>query len=278
MPELPDVELFRRHLDRTCKGRVIRHVAVNDPKMLAGITREAFTTRLEGACILKSRRHGKHLLVALMPAGWITMHFGLTGALAHWVGAAAEPAYTRIRFDFRDGHHLAYTNLRRLGAVGFAEDAERFIAAERLGPDALDPGLDFAAFERSLSARKRNIKSLLMDQGTIAGIGNIYSDEILFQAGIHPDVPTDRLDVDARKRLFSEVKRVLETAIKRGSGAELLPEALPPTFLLPQRKKGGHCPRCSMELHAAKFSGRTAYYCPHCQLERHDLPFVRAIS
>ncbi len=267
MPELPDVELFRRYLDRTCTGRVIQHVAVNDPKMLAGVTSEAFAARLEGARMLASRRHGKHLLVGLAPAGWITMHFGLTGVLAHWEGAAAEPRYTRIRFDFADGHHLAYIDVRRLGAVGFVEDAEGFIADERLGPDALDPGFDFAAFERALSARKRDIKSLLMEQSAIAGIGNIYSDEILFQAVIHPKVPTDRLDLDARKRIFREVKRVLETATKRGFGAELRPEALPHTFLLPQRKKGGHCPRCGTELRAAKFSGRTAYYCPHCQRE-----------
>ena len=266
MPELPDVELFRRYLDQTCKGRVIRRVAINDPKMLSGIASDAFAARLEGARILESRRHGKHLLIRLAPAGWITMHFGLTGALRHLQSDEAEPPYSRVRFDFADGHHLAYVNLRRLGAVGLVEDADSFIAAERLAPDALDPQFDFAAFERALSDRKRDVKSVLMDQTAIAGIGNIYSDEILFQAGIHPKARTDRLGLDARRLLFRQLKHVLETAVERGSGAELSPDALPRSFLLPQRKKGGRCPRCGGEVRTAKFSGRTAYYCPHCQV------------
>jgi formamidopyrimidine-DNA glycosylase len=267
MPELPDVEVFRRYLDRTCQGRVIRHVTVSDPRLLSGITSGAFGPRLEGGRIIGSQRHGKHLLVRLAPAGWLTMHFGMTGALHHWEGAEPEPPYTRIRFDFADGHHLAYTNLRRLGAVGLVDDAESFFAAERLGLDALDPQFGFAAFERTLSARKRDIKSLLMDQTVIAGIGNIYSDEILFQAGIHPKTRTDRLGPDVRELLFRQMKDVLQTAIERGSGAELNPDALPPSFLLPHRTRGGHCPRCGGELGTAKFSGRTAYYCPHCQVE-----------
>jgi formamidopyrimidine-DNA glycosylase len=267
MPELPDVEVFRRYLDRTCQGRVIRNVAVNDQRLLSGIASGAFCARLEGARVIGAQRHGKHLLVKLAPAGWLTMHFGMTGALRHWQGAGPEPSYARIRFDFADGHHLAYVNLRRLGAVGLVDDAETFIATERLGPDALDPQFDLAAFERALSARKRDIKSLLMDQTAIAGIGNIYSDEILFQAAIHPRTRTDRLGPDARKLLFRQTKHVLQTAFERGSGAELNADALPRSFLLPHRKKGGHCPRCGGELDTAKFSGRTAYYCPHCQVE-----------
>ena len=267
MPELPDVELFKHYLDETCKGRVIRHVAINDRKMLAGVSPETFTARLEGARILSSRRYGKHLLVRLVPAGWLTMHFGLNGALRHLDGPETEPPYTRIRLDFADGHHLAYINPRRLGAIGLVDDADSFIAAEELGPDALDPSFDFAAFEQALSGRTRDIKSVLMDQTAIAGIGNIYSDEILFQAGIHPKARADQLDADARKRLFRQVKSVLETAVERGAGAELAPGALPGSFLLPQRKKGGQCPRCGGEILTIKFSGRTAYYCPHCQNE-----------
>lgn len=268
MPELPDVELFRRYLNETCKDRVIRHVVVNDPRLLAGISSDVFAARLVGARILSSERHGKLLLIRLAPAGWITMHFGLTGALGHLDAVEAEPPYTRLRFDFADGHRLAYVNLRRIGAVGLVDDIDRFVAAERLGPDALDRRLDFTVFSQVLSRRPRDIKSVLMDQSAIAGIGNIYSDEILFQAGIHPKARTDRLDAETRKRLFRQVKRVLETAVERGAGAELTPGVLPRSFLLPERKKGGRCPRCGGEIHTVKFSGRTAYYCAHCQVEK----------
>ncbi len=207
------------------------------------------------------------MLVGLAPSGWITVHFGLTGGLKHWQGIAPEPPYTRTRFDFADGRHLAYTDVRRFGAVGLVKDADSFIESERLGADALDPQFDFAAFERALSARKRDIKSVLMDQAAVAGFGNIYSDEVLFQAGSHPKRRTGGLDADARKRLFCQLKRVLQTAVDWGSGAELTPEALPPSFLLPERKRGGHCPRCGGELCTVKASGRTAYYYPHCQAE-----------
>ena len=195
------------------------------------------------------------------------MHFGLNGALRHLDGSEAEPPYTRIRLDFDDGSHLAYINPRRLGAVGLVDDADSLIAAAELGPYALDPHFDLAAFQQILSRSRRDIKSVLMDQTAIAGIGNIYSDEILFQAGIHPKARAARLDSDTRKRLFRQVKCVLETAVERGAGAELAPSALPGSFLLPQRRKGGRCPRCGGEIRTVKFSGRTAYYCPHCQIE-----------
>jgi len=267
MPELPDVELYKRHLDATCLGRTIRHVAVADARILADLPAGELARRLEGARIGASRRHGKHLLVDLGPPGWLTLHFGMTGALKHFTDSEQDPPYDRVRFDFADGHHLAYTDVRLFGRVGLASDADAFIAAEGLGPDALDPRFDFAAFERALAGRKRDVKSALMDQEAVAGIGNIYSDEILFQAGINPRTRCDRLDADARPRLFSRIREVLETAIASGAGAERLVDRLPGSFLIPYRAKGGRCPRCGAEITTAKFSGRTAYYCPRCQSE-----------
>jgi formamidopyrimidine-DNA glycosylase len=181
MPELPDVELFKRHLDATCLGRSIRGVIITDTRILAGASASELAQRLEGARIVKSLRHGKHLLVHLGPPGWLTMHFGMNGSLRHFEDGEDDPPYDRLRLDFADGHHLAYVNPRLLGRVGPARDAAEFIAAQRLGPDALDPRFDLAAFERAIAGRKRDVKSVLMDQEVVAGIGNIYSDEILFR-------------------------------------------------------------------------------------------------
>jgi formamidopyrimidine-DNA glycosylase len=265
MPELPDVELFRRYVDETCKGRTIERVIVNDPKMLRHISTETFQARLKGTRILRARRHGKHLLLQLAPAGWLTMHFGMNGSLKHLSDGEADPPFDRVRLDFVDGHHLAYINPRRLGGVEFVEDTDAFIATQKLGPDVLDPHFDLDAFEQALSERKRDIKSVLMDQTAMAGIGNIYSDEVLFQAGIHPRASADRLDRKSRQQLFRQINRVLETAVERGAGAEIAPDALPRSFLLPWRKMGGRCPRCGGKISTIKFSGRTAYYCPRCQ-------------
>jgi formamidopyrimidine-DNA glycosylase len=265
MPELPDVELYKRHLDATCLGRTIRHVAVGDARILADLSATELAHRLEGARITASRRHGKHLLVDLGPPGWLTLHFGMNGSLKHFTDGEDDPLYDRVRLDFADGHHLAYLNPRLLGRVGLAPDAEAFVAAERLGPDALDPRFDLAAFEQALAGRKRDTKSVLMDQEVVAGIGNVYSDEILFQARLHPRTRSDWLDAGARKCLFRQIKEVFETAIARGAGTERLIDRLPRSFLIPHRQKGGRCPRCGNEIATAKISGRTAYYCPRCQ-------------
>jgi formamidopyrimidine-DNA glycosylase len=104
-----------------------------------------------------------------------------------------------------------------------------------------------------------------MDQAVIAGIGNIYSDEILFQARMHPRTRSDWLTTEMGTRLFSCIKEVLQTAVAAGAGAERLVDRLPETFFIPQRKKGARCPRCGAEIETVKFSGRTAYYCARCQ-------------
>lgn len=265
MPELPDVELFKRHLDATCLGRIIRRVTVNDARILSGISSSDLSRRLAGARFADSRRHGKHLLVGLQPPGCLALHFGMNGSLKHFAEDESDPPYDRVRFDFVDGHHLAYVNPRLFGQVGLAADAATFIAEQGLGPDALDPQFDFAAFERALAGRKRDVKSLLMDQEVLAGIGNIYSDEILFQARLHPRTRSDQLAADMKKRLFGCIKEVLQTAIEAGAGAERLVDRLPGSFLIPHRHKGARCPRCGGEIAADKFSGRTGYYCPRCQ-------------
>lgn len=265
MPELPDVELFKRYLDRTALRRDIRNVTVHDARILGDLPVEAFTRRLSGNRFEASRRHGKHLLVRLRRDGWLTLHFGMTGGLRAFDDPADDPPYDRVRFDFADGGHLAYVNRRMLGWVGLADDAAAFVAAEDLGPDALDPDFDFAAFEAVLGGRRRDVKSLLMDQALIAGVGNIYADEILFQARLHPKTPVEDLSGRQRRALFDALKEVLRTAIDCGAGAEQFLERLPASYLLPRREKGGRCPRCGEAIATLKASGRTSYFCPRCQ-------------
>ena len=266
MPELPDVELYKRHLDSTSLGRRIEKVAVNDARILAGISAREFARRLEGNRFESSRRHGKHLLVRLARDGWLTMHFGMTGYLHYFDDPADDPKYDRVRFDFERGH-LAYVNRRMLGRVGLTEHADAFIRDEGLGPDALDPAFDEAALERAIDRRRRDVKSLLMDQSVVAGIGNIYADEILFQARLHPKLPARDLDPKQRIHLFRAIKEVLQTAIDCAAGAEQFLDRLPSGYLLPAREKGRRCPRCGSEIRSFKHHGRTTYFCPKCQPE-----------
>lgn len=265
MPELPDVERYKRHLDAHALGQTVRRVAVQDPRILDRLSPDAFKRGLEGRKLAASRRHGKHLLVELDRGGWLTLHFGMTGDLVAFENEADEPRYDRVRLDFTSGRHLAYVNRRMLGRVGLTEDADGFIEQHDLGPDALT--LDLGAFKARLANRRRDVKSALMDQSTMAGIGNIYADEILYQARLHPKTPLAHLDDAAQKRLHREMCRVLEMSIERGAGSEDFADRLPDTWLLPHREKGARCRRCGGSIETIKAGGRTTYVCPRCQPE-----------
>ena len=265
MPELPDVEIFKRTLSRRLLHKRIVSVAVTDARILGKLPGSTLSRRLSGRKVLSVRRHGKHLLAEIEGNGWLTLHFGMTGGLAFFKDPAEPPPYTRVCLDLAGGEHFAYTNKRMIGRVGLVEDASDFIAHENLGPDALDRHFDIAAFLKAVAGARRDVKSVLMDQQIIAGIGNIYSDEILFQARIDPKTRIDKLDPPQITRLCRTIGAVLKTAIARGAGSEEFTERLPKTALLPVRKKGGRCPRCHRLLKVAKTSGRTTYSCAHCQ-------------
>jgi formamidopyrimidine-DNA glycosylase len=189
----------------------------------------------------------------------------MTGALYFVRSLDQEPPFTRVRLDFANDGHLKYTNKRMIGRVDLVEDTADFIIKQKLGPDALDPRFDFFAFQAAVRGLTRNVKSVLMDQQIVAGIGNIYSDEILFQARINPATHIDQLTPAQPKHLFLEMRKVLKTAIAHGAGSEEFIERMPKGVLLPERKKGGSCPRCGSLLKVLKVGGRTAYFCPHCQ-------------
>jgi formamidopyrimidine-DNA glycosylase len=265
MPELPDVEGFKRVLVKNGLRKTIDRVAVSDVRILGKLSSRAFVSRLQGTKLVAARRYGKHLMANVDRGGWLTLHFGMTGALQFVRKRNEEPPFTRVRFDFANDGYLAYTNKRMLGRVGLVEDAADFIADEKLGPDALDRRFDFDAFRAAVRDLKRDVKSVLMDQEIVAGIGNIYSDEILFQARINPAKRIDQLAPGQLERLFLEMRKVLKTAIARGAGSEQFVERMPEGSLLPQRHKGGRCPRCRAPLKVVKLRGRTAYCCPRCQ-------------
>ncbi len=265
MPELPDVETFKHVLTANALRKTIERVVVSDKRILGKLAARAFVSRLEGARLVAARRYGKHLLASIDRGGWLYLHFGMTGALHFVPRPEEEPPFTRVRLDFARDGSLAYSNKRMIGSVGLVDDAAKFIAAEKLGPDALDPRFDFCAFKVAVLGSKRDVKSVLMDQEIIAGIGNIYSDDILLQARINPTARMDELTPIELKRLFSHMRKVLETAVAAGAGSEQYVDRMPKGSILPERKKGGHCPHCRSPLKIFKIGGRRTYCCPQCQ-------------
>jgi formamidopyrimidine-DNA glycosylase len=264
MPELPDVENYRRRLARSGLRKKITHVAVGDGRILGKLSARAFSRHLTGHRLLSTRRHGKHLLAKIEGNGWLTLHFGMTGDLRFFKGLQ-PPRFMRVCLDLAGDGHLAYINKRMLGRVGLVPDADAFIAAQKLGPDALDRGFTLDAFRRAIAGIRRDVKSVLMDQEIVAGIGNIYADEILFQARIDPRAPIDRLDAAKLARLHRAIGTALRMAIAHGAGSDEVAARMPKTALLPHRHKGGHCPRCGRPLKTTKIGGRTTYFCSFCQ-------------
>lgn len=265
MPELPDLAIFKRYLDATALHRKIAHVAVHEARIVAGSTAKALAKRLAGRRFEATDRRGKYLFVRLDDGGWAVFHFGMTGFFAAYEDEADEPRHSRVRFDFADGGHLSYVNRRLLGEIRAVEDRDAFAAAKKLGPDALGEELDEETFRRLFSGKRGAVKGALMDQSLLAGIGNIFADEILFQAGLHPKTPLSALDAGAIGALYRVMRRVLETAVERGAGSERLVDRLPRGWLLPRRAENETCPRCGAGLNTVKVSGRTSYYCPECQ-------------
>ncbi|MGD8377843.1 MAG: DNA-formamidopyrimidine glycosylase family protein [Acidobacteriota bacterium] len=262
MPELPDVQVFKEYLDATALHRRIRGVHLEDAEDVLRVSRQALASRLHGHELRSTRRHGKNLFVDVTADGWLLLHFGMTGHLRYYKRERhPTPDHARLRIDLSGGYELAYVNQRKLGTIDMLEDPDAFIRRKGLGPDALE--LDLRGFRKALEGRRRTVKGVLMDQGTIAGIGNVYADEALFAAGVDPRIPAGRLDRDTVGSLHRAMRRVLRQAIE----ARVDPDTMPSGFLLPHREEGARCPRCRGRLRRAEVDGRATYFCPRHQRE-----------
>jgi len=261
MPELPDVHAFKVYLDATSLHQPVAHTTLRDKRLTRGASRQTIARRLKGQPLEETARHGKFLFARAGDSGWLVLHFGMTGGLAYYHDPSDEPAHAKFILDFDGEGHLAYTNTRRLGRVDFTDDRRGFVEAQGLGPDAMDDQLDGAGFAERLAGRNGMIKPALMNQGIIAGLGNVYADEVLFQSGIHPKTPANDLTDKHLAKMFRVMRRVLRVACRKQAKIEQLPRG----YLLPSRAKGEPCPNCGRELEKITVSGRTGIFCPHCQ-------------
>lgn len=257
MPELSDVEGFRRYLARFGAGKRIEGVDVLDRAMARNRTPAAFSRALTGRAFGEPRRHGKWLL-AETDGSECLMHFGMTGLL-HWSSGRSVPhRYDRIVFRLGGGS-LSFRDMRRFGGVWLARtEAERAEVTGPLGPDALE--VTEPDLEQLLASRRGALKPALMDQSLIAGLGNLLSDEILWQARIHPREPAPGLGTRRRRSLYATMGAVLEEAnrharVPRKEG----------WLTAVRNERGARCPRCGRRLRRATIGGRTAVFCAYDQ-------------
>jgi formamidopyrimidine-DNA glycosylase len=260
MPELPEVEVRLRYLRRRAMGLRIEWVTVFVPGLIKTPTARAFARDLRGRSFVEAARRGKYLIITLDNGRSLILHFGMGGDLHTYARAKDRPAYTRIDFLFEGGLRLAFTCPRNICRVMLVDDPLMIPALGEMGPEPLGRQFSLARFERLLEeSPRRRIKPLLMDQTRIAGVGNIYADQILFDAAVRPDRIVSSLDEDEIREIHGHTRRVLRRAIP------VAYEDIPRDFLVSLSAAGLTCRRCGGEIERAMIGGRTAYFCPRCQ-------------
>ena len=259
MPELPEVETFKRYLDSTSLRQPITHVEVQDSFVLKRVSACELARRLNRRSFEKSHRHGKHLFVRASDQLWLRLHFGMTGSLEYLKEDEVEPKTARVIFRFANNCRLAFDDQRKFGEVELIENLDEFLRTRGLGPDAIK--INFSQFKAIFGKHRGAVKAILLNQQLIAGIGNLYADEILFRARMHPATRTVRLRDKDLTRLFRATRYVLQKAIALKTDFNRLPKS----WLLTHRGKNGRCPRCGRALKSATIGGRTSWLCAHCQ-------------
>lgn len=265
MPELPEVMARQRILDAHAVGRKIRRVDVLDRRICDGVSPATLKRRLTGATLRRTHRHGKYLFAKLSSAGWLAMHFGMTGRLIPMRTGDDPPRHAKVLLHTAGGA-VAFRCPRLFGWVSVIDDVDAFIAARKLGPDAMSDELTAERFLAILAGRRGRLKGTLLNQSVIAGLGNLWVDETCFQARLHPGAAIGRISQARRRELYRVMRRVLTRMIPIGGGED--GQKVPRNFLLTQRGPDGECPACKGPLSCGTYGGRTTWYCPSCQKRR----------
>jgi len=274
MPELPEVETIRTRLAPRLEGRRLERVEIVDPRLTRPEPPEAIAAALEGERIVRVSRRGKYLVFEFESGRSLLVHLRMTGNVEHPAqgGLAADP-YRRAVVRLDDGSDVAYRDVRRFGTWDLLEpgELEDYFAVRRLGEEPLERGFTTRALTQALEGRRAPIKAALLDQRAAAGVGNIYADEALWRARLHPLRPAGSLTAGEIARLRKAIRAALEMGIAR-QGATLRdyrdPEGrrgrMQDEFNVYGRA-GEPCPRCGTPIEKTRAGGRGTWFCPHCQ-------------
>jgi formamidopyrimidine-DNA glycosylase len=273
VPELPEVETVRSRLAPLLEGRKLEAVEILDERLTRPFDPAAVAAQLEGERVAAVERRGKYLIVRFESGRVLLIHLRMTGSLRHAPrGELPDDAHRRAVVRLDDGSEVAYRDVRRFGTWLLLEpgELEDYLEA-RLGREPL--GRDFTTRElgRKLADRRAPVKALLLDQRVLAGIGNIYADEALWRARIHPLRPGGELTTDELRRVHRAIREALQVGIAR-QGSTLreysTPDGSPGSMQHEFRvygRAGEPCFRCGTPIEKTRVGGRGTWYCPHCQ-------------
>lgn len=271
MPELPEVETYRRYLEQTALGQPIEAIDVEDTKLLT-TDYATLTEALVGRAFTATKRVGKNLFVYTDGAPIVRMHFGMTGDLAYYHASLNRPRHARIVFHFRGGFNLGFICPRKFERVGLVESIDDFLKAKKIAADGLE--ISPCVLAQNLKKRQSPVKSVLLDQSTVAGLGNWIVDEVLFQAKIHPERLGSSLTDQEMVNLHAAIRYVLQTAIDHEANYALFP----PGFIIHARQWAASpytdaphrhllCPCGITTVAHSRVGGRATYFCPVCQAQ-----------
>ena len=267
MPELPEVETTKNELSPHVIGRKFTAVTVYDAKAVHQPSIEEFCQKLPGQKVISLERRGKYLIFHLSGGEALIIHLRMSGALL--LNTEQTDKYTRVVFQLDNGTQFAFTDRRRLGVLWLVKDKQSIVG--KLGPEPLTTEFDAEALARLLQRHQAPIKAMLLDQHTIAGIGNMYADEVLFAARIHPLRKANSLASEEVKALHDAIIDVLSSAI-RSKGASVDTYRRPDgelgiahvSFNVAHRR-GERCPICGTPIQRIPIRSRGSYFCPECQ-------------
>jgi formamidopyrimidine-DNA glycosylase len=272
MPELPEVEYVARQLRATLVGRRIVAVETRWERSIEGLTPEQFAALVSGRVVTQVGRRAKYLLLTLDDGALLTVHRRMSGNLLLWAASEPEPLYLRVAFTLDDGHRLAYTDPRKFGRIALvAPGAQMPAALAALGPEPLEDAFTPAALQAQLAGRRGAIKAALLDQRVVAGLGNIYADEALYRAQIHPLRSAASLTPEEVARLHAGIQGALETGIAHGGTTfgrhrDIYDEAgVNLEHVEVYRRTGQPCLRCGTPIARIVVAQRGTHFCPHCQ-------------
>jgi len=270
MPELPEVETIKRQLNKKIKGKKIESVKVNLPKLVR-YPLVKFKKLVKGAVIENVSRRAKLLIIELSNGYILVIHLKLTGQL---IFNGEINKHTHLVYYFADGSYLVHNDLRQFGFVKVVlkNELDNFFKKEKFGPEPLSREFTLKVFKKHLEKRKRSkIKPLLMDQAFVSGIGNLYADEILFQARVRPNRIVSSLKSLEIERIYGAILKILSLAISRGGSST-------DTYRDAEGKKGNYlslikvyqrggdpCFVCRSKIKRIKMGSRSAHFCPKCQ-------------
>ncbi len=267
MPELPEVETIKKDLKKTILGKKIKAAEIKAAKIIKEPSAEEFSGKIKGEIIKKIIRRGKYLIFEFFSGQYLIIHLKMTGQLIY----GDKNEQSKINFLLDNGKYLNFCDWRLFGEIRLIDDLKNFKGISKLGIEPLDRRFTLKIFYEMIKKKRSKIKSLLMDQSFIAGIGNIYAQESLFKAKINPAKRALNLSKSEIKKLFFSIKKVLNEAIKyRGSSISTYMDLEGRKGRMGERlqiygRKGKPCFKCKSIVVGMKMAGRGTAFCPNCQ-------------